>query len=174
MLADTGIIATCEPPNVDEDAIAADDPLALALARAIAKAEDVHRSGQCTIAADQVAHLDGVAFGKPLDPADHRARLRALRGRTHTLTTALVVMHDETITRLNHSLVTFRADLSDEELDEYVAMGEGSGCAGGYRAEGRGAQLISRIEGDWWNVIGLPLYDLVGLLRAGGWRPIFS
>ncbi len=174
MLADAGIVVTATPADMDEDTIEASDPEALARARAVAKAHAVHRSGQCTIAADQVAHLDGVAFGKPLDPADHRARLRSLRGRTHTLTTALVVMRENIEVVAVHSFVSFRADLSDAEIDVYVHTGEGSGCAGGYRAEGRGAQLIARVEGDWWNVIGLPLYDLVSILRAGGWRPIFS
>ena len=61
----------------------------------------------------------------------------------------------------------------DEELDTYVATGEASGCAGGYAVEGLGANLIARIDGDYLNVLGLPLLDVVGALRALGWRPTF-
>ena len=66
--------------------------------------------------------------------------------------------------------VRFRADVDDSELDAYVASGEAAGCAGGYMAERRGAWLIEAIEGDWQNVIGLPIFALLASLRARGYR----
>jgi septum formation protein len=70
-----------------------------------------------------------------------------------------------------HADVTLRADLSDEEIDAYVASGDAAGCAGGYRAEGPGALLIDHIDGDSFTVVGLPLYAVLSALRRLGWRP---
>jgi len=63
-----------------------------------------------------------------------------------------------------------REDLGDDELVAYVATGEGSGCAGGYAIEGHGVWLFDRIEGDWFNILGLPLLDVLDVLRGHGWR----
>jgi 16S rRNA (cytidine1402-2'-O)-methyltransferase len=177
LLREAGIPCDARPPGVDEGAIVGADPVATAILRARAKAEFVARLAprNWVLGADQVAHLDGEAFGKPTSPDDHRRRLRQLRGRTHRLSTAICLVVDgKPNERVAHTDLTFRADLSDEELDAYVATGEGSACAGGYRAERLGAQLIERVDGDWSNVIGLPLPDLIGLLRGLGWRPRFA
>lgn len=73
------------------------------------------------------------------------------------------------ITRL-----TMRADITDEELRAYVACGEARACGGGYMVERRGIQLFEQIDGDWTNVVGLPIIRLVGELRSLGWRPTFG
>lgn len=172
MLRAAGIACAAVAPKVDEDAIVAATPAALAVARAAAKCDAVRVPGAVVIGADQVAHLDGVAFGKPAGPDDHRARLRQLRGRTHVLSTAACVRLGERRVALHTDVrVTFRADLADAELDAYVATGEGSYCAGGYAAEGLGGNLIAAIDGDWFSVLGLPLYPVIGALRELGWRP---
>lgn len=173
MLADVGIDAAGESPGVDERAVTADGPVALARTLALAKARAVaaRHPDAWTIGADQVVHQDGDVFGKPVDPDDHRARLRAMRGHAHELVTGWAVVGPEgeavghRITRM-----VVRADLDDAELDLYVACGEGSGCAGGYAAEGRGAFLFEAVDGDWFNVIGLPVFDVLGELRRRGWR----
>ncbi len=176
LLADTGVPVELVPAPIDEEAIRAGDPVALAFARARAKADAVAALLGATfegvvIGADQVAHVDGVAFGKPLSPADHRQRLRQLRGRGHTLSTA-VAFRGPRATQLavaadfvEHTDLHFRADVADDEIDAYVATGDGSGCAGGYRAEGPGAWLIERIDGDGSNVIGLPVFGVLARLR---------
>lgn len=175
LLRQAGVACTPVAPDVDEAAIHAPTPEALAAARAAAKCAAVAVPGAIVLGADQVAHLDGVAFGKPLDPADHRARLRQLRGRTHTLTTAACLRLDDRVVALSvDAHVTFRADVSDDELDAYVATGEGSYCAGGYAVEGLGAALIAAIDGDWTSVLGLPLYAVLGAMRELGWRPAFQ
>lgn len=174
LLAASGIPCRAVSPGIDERSWPWADPVELAcgLAEAKAKAIQLLYPKATVVGADQVAHLDGEVFGKPEGPVDHLRRLKALRGRTHTLVTGLALLHPQG-TRVLHevSRVRFRADLSDPELEDYVRSGEGSGCAGGYQAEGLGAQLIEAIEGDWNNVIGLPLFRLVGELRALGWRP---
>lgn len=177
LLRDTGLPVRLLPAPIDEAAITAADPVALAHARAAAKADAVAallaaaEPDALVIGADQVAHIDGEAFGKPRDPADHRARLRQLRGRAHVLSTA-VALRGRPAARLGadadfveHTRIHFRADPTDAELDAYVATGDGSGCAGGYRAEGPGAWLIARAEGDWTNVIGLPVFAVLDRLR---------
>lgn len=174
LLRAAGVRCEGRAPGVDEDRLSHADPARLAELRATAKAEAIAAPGAIVIGADQVAHLDGAAFGKPLDPADHRARLRQLRGRTHTLSTAVSLVYGAERRHLvRHTRLHFRAEVSDAEIDAYVATGEGSGCAGGYAAEGMGAQLIEWIDGDYFNVLGLPLLDVLGQLRAMGWRPDF-
>jgi septum formation protein len=178
LLRNAGIHAEGAAPQCDEHSVTDVDPVRRALLRAELKARSIARPDAFVIGADQVAHIDGEPFGKPRDPADHRARLRKLRGRPHTLSVGVCIRAPVAYggaehSFADHSTLRFRADLSDDELDAYVATGEGSGCAGGYAAEGLGAHLIEHIDGDFTNVIGLPLYRVITLLRAIGWRPVF-
>lgn len=150
-------------------------PMALSFGeRKMLQAAEAMLSAVIVIGADQVAHLDGEAFGKPVDPDDHRARLRALRGRTHVLSTGVsfrgpgAVALGRAADFVEHTSIHFRADVTDAEINAYVASGDGSGCAGGYRAEGPGAWLIARVEGDWSNVIGLPVFGVLDRLRRCG------
>ena len=127
--------------------------------------------GRLVLGADQVIHLDGEAIGKP--PCDEiwRARLMAMRGRRHALTTAIALwdgqlLECEAVT----TIVQFRSDITDAEIDAYIGCGEARGCAGGYMVERRGAWLVESIEGDWLNVVGLPVLKVVSMLRTRGWR----
>lgn len=176
LLADTGVVVDLHPAPIDEAAIGADDPVSLAFSRARAKADSVAQVlgdafDGVVIGADQVAHVGGEAFGKPLSPADHRQRLRQLRGRAHTLSTAVSLRGARARALgtdadfVEHTHLHFRADVTDDEIDAYVATGDGAECAGGYRAEGPGAWLIERIDGDGSNVIGLPVLGVLGRLR---------
>lgn len=173
MLRASGIPCEGVAPEADESTVTDADPSARAMGRAVLKAHGVQRPDAIIVAADQVAHLDGACFGKPRDPADHLARLRSLRGRTHTLSTGVCIRVPgrADLTFVDHSALTGRGDLHDSELIAYVASGEGSGCAGGYAIEGRGAQLFTRVDGDYFNVIGLPLLRVIDALRSLGWRP---
>lgn len=173
LLRDAGLSVEVLAPPDREDEVADPDPRRLALRRALQKAEDVARlrPEALVIGADQVGHLDGLPFGKPADPVDWLARLQALRGRTHTLSTGLALVGGgQSEALVEDAQVTFRADLDDDELRAYIALGEARGCAGGYMVERRGAWLIERIDGEWMNVIGLPLGALLGALRRRGWR----
>ena len=174
MLRDAGIEAEGLAPDVDESTIAGAIPEETARHRAVAKAVEVskrHPDG-LVVGADQIAHLDGEAFGKPTSTDDWRQRLQTLRGRTHTLTTAVAIAEAGALADsfVVDTRVSIRGDLSDEEIEDYIASGEGRACAGGYMAEKRGAWLVETIEGDWQNVIGLPLYPLLARLRARGYR----
>lgn len=173
MLESAGFDVRCVPPEIDESLALAADPCdrAARLARQKARAVADRLPGAWVLGADQVAWDGAEVFGKPRDAADHLARLRSLRGRSHDLVTAFAIVHpDGEDAGLETTRLWMRADLGDDELAAYVAGGEGTGCAGGYAAEGRGAWLFSRIEGDWNNVLGLPLFAVIAALRARGWR----
>ena len=177
LLVDAGVPTEAVPARIDEAAVLAPDPVALAEARARAKAEEVasRRPGAVVLGADQVVHLDGRAFHKPTDRADWLAGLQALRGRTHQLTTAVVLLWPASgghraESFAVHTAIRFRDDLEDAELEAYLDHGEAAGCAGGYMVERHGAWLIAEVQGDWTNVVGLPVLEVVSRLRAAGWR----
>lgn len=110
---------------------------------------------------DTEVHLDGEIFGKPADAADARAMLGRLNGRTHEVHGGVVLIRDGAEQTLHDvTRVTFRT-LTDEQLDAYVAAGEWEGRAGGFAIQLRGAALIRRIEGDYLNVVGMPVAALL-------------
>jgi septum formation protein len=173
LLHEAGVPCEAVSPGTVEDAVVETDPMKRAVGRATAKALAVAsgRPDALVIGADQVVHLDGQLFGKPRDDAHWREMLGALVGKTHSLTTGVALV-GEGINEAFHvtTTVTFRADLTDDELRAYVASGEARSCAGGYMVERRGAWLVARIDGDWNNVIGLPIGAVIARLRAAGWR----
>lgn len=176
MLADAGVFARGVASGVDEDHRGVTDPVVLSTMLAERKAAAVadRFPDAWVLGADQVV-CDGRdrtrIWGKPKDPRDHLESLRSMRGRSHFLVTGWVLLGPG-LRRVGHceTELYVRADLTDAELEAYVATGEGSGCAGGYTAEGKGAFLFERIDGDWFNVLGLPLLDVMGALRELGWR----
>jgi septum formation protein len=140
---------------------------------AIAKAMWVSDSlpGALVIGADQLLAAEDEWFDKPRDVAEARAQLLRLRGRTHVLATAVCVAQDgdpvwQTVSTPEMTMRQF----SDGFLAAYIAA-EGDallGSVGAYRLEGRGVQLFSRINGDHFAVLGLPLIELLGFLRQRG------
>ncbi len=129
--------------------------------KAQAVAERIGAAGRLILGVDTEVHLDGEVFGKPAGAADARAMLGRLNGRTHEVVSGLAIVRDGA-QELHHDItrVTFRT-LTDEQLDAYVAAGEWEGRAGGFAIQLRGAGLIRRIEGDYLNVVGLPVAALL-------------
>ena len=173
ILADAGVEAAAIDPGVDESLLVGNGPVETAQMRAAAKARaGVNlRPDALVIGADQVVHLDGETIGKPVDETDWYDRLASMRGRSHQLTTAVALVDraDEEAFHVT-TAVRLRADVSDEEIRQYLHHGEARGCAGGYMVERRGAWLVESVDGDWLNVVGLPVLAVVGRLRARGWR----
>ena len=172
LLGEAGILADAVSPLVDEDGIVGEGPVETAQKRARAKAQSVavHHPDALVLGADQVIHMDGETIGKPADDSVWFRRLQAMRGHTHQLTTAVALIDGAGIEEFTVTTeVTFRGDLTDDELRAYIESGEARGCAGGYMIERRGAWLVESIEGDWLNVVGLPVLHLVSRLRARGW-----
>jgi len=173
LLEEAGLSCDSIDPGVDESTILGSSAIETAELRASAKATAVGERypSALVLGADQVVHLDGETIGKPSNDADWKRRLQSMRGRTHQLTTSVALLeHGQMDVFSVTTLVTMRADISDEEIDSYIELGEARGCAGGYMVERRGAWLIESIDGDWLNVVGLPVLHVVSRLRERGWR----
>jgi septum formation protein len=118
------------------------------------------------IAADTVVMVDGVILGKPGSPDEAEAMLRQLSGRTHHVTTGVVVAHGQRDLLLADDVTTavqFRP-LRPDEIHRYVASGEPMDKAGAYGIQGRAALFVERLEGDYFAVVGLPLARLARML----------
>ena len=118
------------------------------------------------LAADTLVTLDNHILGKPSDPADAARMLRLLSGRTHRVITGVaLVSATSTQVAVESTAVTFRA-LSEQEIADYIATGEPMDKAGAYAIQGRAARWIPRIEGDYFNVVGLPIALVSALLES--------
>jgi septum formation protein len=138
---------------------------ALRKARAVCRAEGatvgVHPQGDRVLGVDTAVVLDGRAFGKPADEDAAETLLRRLSGRTHEVWSGIaLVTGGEERTSKACTRVRFRR-LEDPDLHWYVASGEWRDRAGGYAIQGRGAALVEEIDGDFWNVVGLPVPELL-------------
>jgi septum formation protein len=121
-----------------------------------------------TLAADTIVVLDGDILGKPADAAEAQRLLRRLSGQTHTVFTGLALAHPATgrLTRTHEATDVTFGDLSDEEIAAYVATGSPLDKAGAYGIQDFGAVFVARIDGDFYNVMGLPLHRFYQLLRT--------
>ena len=120
------------------------------------------------IGADTVVALDGEILGKPADEDDAKRMLHALSGREHKVYTGVTVRRgDLEMTDFEETSVFFR-ELTDREIDNYVASGEPLDKAGAYGVQGGACTFVRRIEGDYYNVVGLPLARLWEMLRIFG------
>ena len=179
LLEAAGFSLTIVPADIDETRQAGETPTHLVERLACQKAEATRASlgGRTTenvlLAADTIVWTeDGDVLGKPADEKAARAMLRELSGRAHHVSTGVCLMHlDPTAKALaTRSFVeTTRVsffNLTDEEICAYVASGEPMDKAGAYGIQGRGRLLVSGIEGDWANVVGLPVARVVRELEA--------
>ena len=139
------------------------------LSRRKAMAVARHADGDdLIIAADTVVALEGAVLGKPADQRDAFAMLSALSGNRHYVYTGLTVIQgDQVVTQHECTTVTFR-ELEPEEISHYIATGEPMDKAGAYGIQGLGAMLVSGIEGDYFNVVGLPIFRLSRILAGFG------
>ncbi|HCE24312.1 MAG TPA: septum formation protein Maf [Hyphomonas sp.] len=178
VLTAAGIEADTIKPNVDEDAakasFRASDMKVRDQAMQLAELKSVKismREPGLVIGCDQMLSLDGEAFDKPVDLADARNHLVKLSGKAHTLETAIVIREEgKPVWRhLARPKLTVRP-LSDAFIDTYVeAVGEPLlSTVGAYQLEGLGAQLFTRIDGDYFSILGLPLLPLLDYLRTRG------
>ena len=144
------------------------EPAEVAVRNASDKARAVARPGELVLGVDTVVALDGRLWPKPADAADAAATLRALSGRTHEVVSGFALVRDDAVTT-GHEMtrVTFR-DLDEPTLSAYLASGEWHDRAGAYAIQGRGAVLIARVDGDYLNVIGLPVAAIDALQRVLG------
>jgi septum formation protein len=160
-----------ETPQPGEDAAALVRRLALGKARAglaVLAARRVEPGSARVLGADTEVVLDGRIFGKPHSEADCMAMLAALSGRTHEVLSAVALVGGGS-ERVEVSLtrVSFRA-IAAAEARAYWATGEPGDKAGGYAIQGRAAAFVTRIEGSYSGVVGLPLFETLQMLRSEG------
>ena len=117
---------------------------------------------------DTVVSIDGFIFGKPADAADAEKMLHVLSGRMHTVSTGMALVHGKEIWRAEAATKVFFAPLSDAMIARYVATGEPLDKAGAYAIQGRAATFVTRIDGSYSNVVGLPLHLLSVLAGKAG------
>lgn len=151
-----------QPSHVEE--LTQGEPREVVLENARRKARAVE--GDLVLACDTEVNVDGVVFGKPADEQEAVRMLTQLSGRMHVVLGGLVLRRDgRECEALAATDVHFRA-LDADEVRDYVATGEWRGRAGGYAIQGRGAALVEKIDGDFWNVVGLPVAELLRLMKT--------
>ena len=157
--------------TADTEEIKTGEPEALVMENAYRKAQAVWRQhpDSVVLGADTIVYQDGAVLGKPKDQEDARAMLRRLSGAGHTVYTGVCVMRPDgkADTRCDVSRVQFVA-LTDADIDRYIASGEPMDKAGAYAVQGRAGMYVSRIEGSFSNVIGLPMHLVRNMLRDAG------
>lgn len=173
LLESAGVPVVILVSNIHEEARHGEKPAAYAARNALEKAQSVTREHQKTIAgavvigADTIVVKDDKILEKPLDAADAVRMLKSLRNSMHEVITGYVLIDASSGTVLEHNtvstMVTFR-NLSDAEIEAYVATGEPMDKAGSYGAQGKGAAFVKRIEGSYTNVVGLPLSEVMEAL----------
>ena len=174
ILAAAGLRVEIRPSHIDERAEEArsgvTDAAAVArhLARAKASAIAASLPGRVVLGADQTLARGNKRFSKPLDRAAAAEQLRALRGRTHELHSALALVRDgaELFACVETARLTMR-DFSERFLEEYLDMAGPAALSsvGAYQLEGIGIHLFERVEGDYFTILGLPISPLLGFLR---------
>jgi septum formation protein len=174
LLAAAGIAVEVLPADIDERGVeakaSAQDAGAVAalLAREKARAVAAQRPGRLVLGADQTLALGARRFSKPADRAAAGEQLRALRGKTHALHSAVTVMRDGDVLfeYADAARLTMRL-FSDKFLEEYLdaAADAVTASVGGYQLEKPGIQLFERIEGDYFTILGLPMLPLLDFLR---------
>ncbi|MGI3210312.1 Maf family protein [Roseovarius tibetensis] len=182
LLEKAGLSIEVTAPRVDEamirDAMLAEQfsPRDIADGLAEAKAMRVSRKrpGAMVLGCDQVLDLDGKVLSKPATPDEARAQLLSMRGRRHDLLSAAVICQDgEPIWRhVGRARLTVR-QFSDDWIDTYIKRNwpDIAETVGAYKLEAEGVRLFSKIEGDYFTILGLPLLDLLSFLTLRGDLP---
>ena len=179
MLSNAGIAFEAIVPRVDEEMIkialqaekATPRDIADALAETKARKIGGKHPDKLVIGCDQVLDFDGQILSKPQTPVEAKEQLKALRGKRHCLLSAVVVYHElEPLWRHVGQVRLYMRDISDSYLNEYVERNWPSlqSSVGGYKLEEEGVRLFSRIEGDYFTILGLPLIEMINYLTASG------
>lgn len=159
MPADTEEILPCGSP----------EEIVCALSREKAEWIARRQQGAWVIGADTMVFCDGKALGKPRDPAEAEKMLRMLSGRGHQVCTGVTVISERGTRTAAESTDVYFAPLTESELAAYLATGDSLDKAGAYGIQGYAARYIEKIDGDYFNVVGLPLHLTYRLLRELGY-----
>ena len=178
LLAQAGFSFEVHPAHIPEDPLPAEDPIAYVVRLAREKADAVFAQLSATqpssngaaalqvLGADTTVTLDNHILGKPEDAADAARMLRMLSGRTHRVITGVAVVTSKTAEVAAEVTGVQFLTLSDEEIAEYIATGEPMDKAGAYAIQGRAARWIPRVQGCYFNVVGLPIALVSTILES--------
>lgn len=170
LLKQIGLTFRVVESNIEEVIETDIEPQELAEKLSLKKAEKIARTEKdaLIIAADTLIVFQGKILGKPKDADDAYRTLAMLAGNIHTVITGLTVLDSSTGKLITKSVGTkvFMKEMNDEEIHRYIATGEPLDKAGAYGIQGKGALLIEKIEGDYFNVVGLPLFELRKVLTT--------
>jgi len=176
LLEELGWDIRIEVPAVDEHPLPSELPedlctrLAFAKAAKAAETYPCHEGRDLVVAADTIVVVDGDVLGKPAGLGESLMMLRRLQGRAHDVLTGICVMgKSKSLTEMERTRVVFR-DLDEDAIQAYAASGEGADKAGAYAIQGKGALLVASIEGDYFNVVGLPLCRLGLMMEEMGYK----
>ena len=170
LLEKIGLTFCVIPSDAEEDIDSSLTPEEQVKALSLLKGRDVAAShnDDLVISADTLVCLDGELLGKPANEDDARRMLRRLSGAKHSVYTGVsIICGGAELSEYEKTDVYFR-DLSDEEINNYIASKEPMDKAGSYGAQGLGSVFVSRIDGDFFNVMGLPVHRLALMLRRFG------
>ncbi|MDP3724196.1 MAG: nucleoside triphosphate pyrophosphatase [bacterium] len=161
-----------DPSNIDEENIRAKNPRSLVQKLSRAKAEEVAKrhTNAIILAADTVVVAENKIWSKPETKMVARRMLKTLSGTSHEVLTGFTLIDtdtNKTVTNVVASTVWMRK-LTDSDIDAYVQTGEPLDKAGAYGLQDRGGALVQRVEGDYFNVVGLPLIHVIDALRTFG------
>jgi septum formation protein len=170
LLRNAGIRFTVQPANIDESPVAGENARDCTerLAREKALAVFRKRPQNFVLGADTIVTIDGLILGKPRDNNDAARMLRMLSGRTHTVITGVCLVAPgagSAVKVSSESTEVTMSEISEEEICEYVATGEPMDKAGAYAIQGMASRWVPRIEGDYSNVVGLPVALVYSMLR---------
>ena len=167
ILTNAGIAFTVQAPNVPEDPRPGESPVVCAerLAREKAMAIRQQKPSDVVLGADTMVVVGDEMLAKPADDADAARMLRLLSGRSHVVTTGVCVVGPGFEDVRSESTTVFMEPLTEDDIRFYVSHGEPMDKAGGYAIQGIASRWISRIEGDYFNVVGLPISLVYRMLR---------
>ena len=175
LLRNAGFTFEVIPPEVAEDNPGNEAPAMLVERLALDKAEAVagrfHRQDNVVVlGADTVVVVDSTLLGKPASPAEARQMLQRLSGRTHEVITGVALVEPETARRTvaHETTRVFFRPLEPQEIEDYVGTGEPLDKAGAYAIQGGASRFVTRVEGCYFNVMGLPVALVDRLLRECG------
>jgi septum formation protein len=166
LLTAAGIPFEVRVSGVPEEVLPGENPRDHVRRLALEKASAVPRlPGEVVLGADTVVVVDGEILGKPKDAADGRRMLGLLAGRDHVVVTGVALLHSDGMEVDDCRTVVHFGPLSDAEIDAYLASGEPFDKAGAYAIQGLASKFIERIDGDYANVVGLPVAMVYRHLR---------
>ena len=172
LLSQIGLKFEVDPSNYQEDMSLKMDPKELAEYLSLGKAKDVaqRHKDSIIIAGDTFCVLDKEVLGKPKTKENAKAMLQKLSGRTHSIITGFAIIDTETKKQISKSVETkvYFRNISEKEIDTYIDSGEPMDFAGAYAIQHLGGLFVEKIDGDYFNIVGLPILPLTIELKNFG------